>query len=61
MFNSAHPNVDDLLSGADTEAEACALFLCLFAGARDVLGQAGMTLTKLSSNSSVVLDKGPAL
>ena len=49
--------VDDLLSGADTEAEACALF----AEARDVLGQAGMTLTKLSSNSSVVLDKGPAL
>ena len=49
--------VDDLLSGADTEEEACALF----AEARDVLGHAGMTLTKLSSNSSVVLDKGPDL
>ena len=49
--------VDDLLSGADTEEEACALF----AEARDVLGQAGMTLTKLSSNSSVVLDKDPTL
>ncbi|XP_043210612.1 uncharacterized protein LOC122375344 isoform X2 [Amphibalanus amphitrite] len=49
--------VDDFLSGADTEPKACALF----AEARDVLGQAGMTLTKLNSNSRVVLDKGPAL
>lgn len=49
--------VDDLLSGADTEEEACALL----AEAREVLGQAGMELTKLGSNSSVVLDKGSGL
>ena len=48
--------VDDLLSGADSE-EACALF----EEARDVLGQAGMALTKLNSNSRVVLDKGLVL
>ncbi|XP_043195478.1 uncharacterized protein LOC122366890 [Amphibalanus amphitrite] len=49
--------VDDLLSGADSEDDA----LALYSEAKEVLAQAGMELTKLSSNSSVVLDKAAAL
>ena len=49
--------VDDLLSGADSEDDA----LALYSEAKEVLAQAGMELTKVSSNSSVVLDKAAAL
>lgn len=49
--------VDDLLTGADSEEGAYSLF----AEARDGLAKAGMKLTKLSSNSSLVLDKASAM
>ena len=49
--------VDDLLTGADNEEDA----LALFRDAREVLSPAGMDLAKLSSNSRVVLDKASSL
>ena len=42
--------MDDLLSGADTEGEACRMLT----EAKDIMGKAGMELSKLSSNSDAV-------
>ncbi|XP_043234482.1 uncharacterized protein LOC122387896 [Amphibalanus amphitrite] len=48
--------VDDLLSGADSEQEASALLT----EAQAVMADAGMILTKCTSNSSVMFDKAHA-
>ena len=45
--------VDDWLSGADTEEEACSMFQ----EAKSIMSQAGMSLAKWNSNSKVLVDK----
>ena len=45
--------VDDWLSGADTDGEACDMMV----EARDIMKQAGMSLTKWGSNSKFVCEK----
>ena len=45
--------VDDWLSGADTEQEACEMF----AEAKSVMSQAGMCLAKWNSNSKAIAEK----
>ena len=42
--------MDDLLSGADTEKEACTML----SDAQEIMGKAGMKLAKLGSNSDSV-------
>ena len=48
--------VDDWLTGADSEEEAKRMFL----EGKDILSQAGMTLSKCHSNSKLVLDGADA-
>lgn len=48
--------VDDWLTGADTEEEACEMFV----EAKDVMNQAGMTLAKWNSNSKLISMKAYA-